>query len=149
MASAYAMLLAGIKSSGLSPSAKLVFMKKAADELINSRPTAVNLKWAVEKMMKVVEQSLKLNPENYILTLQEAATDLYNEDISTNIKMSDFGARLLKKDSIVITHCNAGALATAGYGTALGMIRTAYKNGKIKNVFAQKSKLSCLIDCYV
>jgi methylthioribose-1-phosphate isomerase len=53
VASAYAMLLAGIKSSGLSPSAKLVFMKKAADELINSRPTAVNLKWAVEKMMKV------------------------------------------------------------------------------------------------
>jgi methylthioribose-1-phosphate isomerase len=140
VASAYAMLLAGIKSSGLSPSAKLVFMKKAADELINSRPTAVNLKWAVEKMMKVVEQSLKLNPENYILTLQEAATDLYNEDISTNIKMSDFGARLLKKDSIVITHCNAGALATAGYGTALGMIRTAYKNGKIKNVFVDETR---------
>lgn len=138
--SAYGMLLAGIKSAGLSSSAKLTFMKKAGSDLIDSRPTAVNLKWAVEKMMKVVEQSLKLNPENYISTLQEAATDIYNEDILTNIKMAEFGARLLRKDSVVITHCNAGALATAGYGTALGMIRTAYKNGKIKNVFVDETR---------
>jgi len=138
--SAYGMLLAGIKSASLSSSAKLIFMKKAGNDLIDSRPTAVNLKWAVEKMMKVVEQSLKLNPENYISTLQEAATDIYNEDILTNIKMAEFGSRLLRKDSVVITHCNAGALATAGYGTALGMIRTAYKNGKIKNVFVDETR---------
>ncbi|MFA7073920.1 MAG: S-methyl-5-thioribose-1-phosphate isomerase [Endomicrobiaceae bacterium] len=140
VAAAYGMLLAGIKSAGLSSSAKLVFMKKAANDLVSSRPTAVNLKWAVEKMMKVVEQSLKLNPENYISTLYEAATDIYDGDILTNIKMAEFGARLLKKDSVVITHCNAGALATAGYGTALGMIRTAYKDGKIKNVFVDETR---------
>ncbi len=140
VAAAYGMLLAGIKSSGLSSSLKLTFMNKAGNFLINSRPTAVNLKWAVDKMLKVFEQSLKLNPQHYIGALQKAADDIYNDDILINRKMSEFGARLLKKDSVVLTHCNAGALATAGYGTALGVIKTAFKNGKIKNVFVDETR---------
>lgn len=140
VAAAYGMLLAGIKSAGFSPKAKLSFMKKAGNVLADSRPTAVNLKWAVEKMGKAVEQSLKLNPQNYIRILESSAGEIFDEDISTNIKMAEFGARLLKNDSVVLTHCNAGALATAGYGTALGVIRTAYKNGRIKRVFVDETR---------
>ncbi len=137
---AYGMVLAGIQAAKLSPTGKIKFIKKVAQEMIQARPTAVNLKWAVDKMCNVVEKSLKLNPENFIITIEKAAKEIYDEDIECNRTMGDFGARLLKKNSTVLTHCNAGALATAGYGTALGMIRTGYKNGKIKKVFVDETR---------
>ena len=135
VSAAYGMVLAGMKAAKLSPTEKVKFIKQVSQEMIQARPTAVNLKWAVDKMCGVVESSLKLNPENFIAALETAANEIYDEDIESNKLMGDFGARLLKKGSVVLTHCNAGALATAGYGTALGMIRTGYKNGKIKKVF--------------
>lgn len=140
VAGAFGVLLAGIKASRLSPLEKLSYIKKASTVLISSRPTAINLKWAVERMMKVSEKSINLNPQNYINELEQEALNMYDEDIAINKKMAEFGARLLKKDSTVLTHCNAGALATAGYGTALGVIRTAYKEGKIKNVFVDETR---------
>ncbi len=137
---AYGMVLAGIQASKLSPAEKIRFIKKVSQEMIQARPTAVNLKWAVERMFAFIEKSLKLNPENFITSLENAAKEIYDEDIECNKTMGDFGARLLKKNSVVLTHCNAGALATAGYGTALGMIRTGYKNGKIKKVFVDETR---------
>lgn len=137
---AYGMVLAGMKSAKLSPTEKVKFIKKASDELVQARPTAVNLKWAVDKMVEVVNQSLKLNPENFVSALESAAIEIHEQDIETNKIMGDFGARLLKKNSVVLTHCNAGALATAGYGTALGMIRTGFANGKIKKVFVDETR---------
>lgn len=140
VAGAFGVVLAGIKASRLSPLEKLSYIKKASIVLISSRPTAINLKWAVERMVKVSEKSVNLNPQNYINELEQAALNMYDEDIAINKKMAEFGARLLKKDSTVLTHCNAGALATAGYGTALGVVRTAYKDGKIKNVFVDETR---------
>lgn len=140
VAGAFGIVLAGIKASRFSPLEKLSYIKKASILLISSRPTAVNLKWAVERMVKVAEKSVNLNPQNYINVLTDAAFEIYDEDIAVNKKMGELGARLLKKDSVVLTHCNAGALATAGYGTALGVIRTAYKDGKIKNVFVDETR---------
>ncbi len=140
VAAAYGMLLAGIRISKQSPIEKKNFIKKVSLQLSAARPTAVNLKWAVEKMLKVVETSLTLTPEKFILNLEKAAKEIYNRDVESNILMGDFGSRLLKKNSVVLTHCNAGALATAGYGTALGMIRAGYKNGKIKNVFVDETR---------
>ena len=140
VAAAYGMVLAGIQAAKLSPAEKIKFIKKVSQEMIEARPTAVNLKWAVDKMFAFIEKSLKLNPENFVKALEEAAKEIYEEDIKTNETMGDFGSRLLKKNSIVLTHCNAGALATAGYGTALGMIRTGYKNGKIKQVFVDETR---------
>ncbi|GAB1401771.1 S-methyl-5-thioribose-1-phosphate isomerase [Elusimicrobiota bacterium] len=140
VAGAFGVVLAGIKASRLSPLEKLSYIKKASAVLISSRPTAINLKWAVERMVKVSEKSINLNPQNYINELEREALNMYDEDIAINKKMGEFGARLLKKDSTVLTHCNAGALATAGYGTALGVVRTAYKEGKIKNVFVDETR---------
>jgi len=137
---AYGMVLAGIKAAKLSPAEKIKFIKQVSQEMIQARPTAVNLKWAVDKMSDFVEKSLKLNPENFVKALETEANEIYEQDIETNKTMADFGARLLKKNSTVLTHCNAGALATAGYGTALGMIRTGYKNGKIKQVFVDETR---------
>ncbi len=140
VSAAYGMLLAGIKAAKLSPTEKIKFVKKVSEEMIQARPTAVNLKWAVDKMSGIVEKSLKLNPENFVAALESAANEIYDEDIECNKTMGEFGARLLKKNSIVLTHCNAGALATAGYGTALGMIRTGFKTGKIKKVFVDETR---------
>lgn len=137
---AYGMVFAGIKAAKLSPAEKIKFIKQVSQEMIQARPTAVNLKWAVDKMSDFVEKSLKLNPENFVKALETEADEIYEQDIETNKTMADFGARLLKKNSTVLTHCNAGALATAGYGTALGMIRTGYKNGKIKQVFVDETR---------
>lgn len=140
VSAAYGMVLAGMKIAKLSPAEKIKSIKKISEEMIQARPTAVNLKWAVDRMYSIVEKSLKLNPQNFIATLENAAKEIYDEDIESNKMMGDFGARLLKKNSVVLTHCNAGALATAGYGTALGMIRTGYKNGKIKKVFVDETR---------
>ena len=140
VSAAYGMVLAGTKIAKLCPTEKVKNIKKISDEMIQARPTAVNLKWAVDKMSTIVESSLKLNPENFVAALETAAKEIYDEDIENNKTMGDFGARLLKKNSVVLTHCNAGALATAGYGTALGMIRTGYKNGKIKKVFVDETR---------
>lgn len=140
VSAAYGMLLAGIKAAKFSPTEKVKFIKQVSQEMIQARPTAVNLKWAVDKMNDVVEKSLKLNPENFVAALEKTANEIYDEDIECNKMMGDFGARLLKKNSVVLTHCNAGALATAGYGTALGMIRTGFKTGKIKKVFVDETR---------
>ncbi|MCK5336780.1 MAG: S-methyl-5-thioribose-1-phosphate isomerase [Gammaproteobacteria bacterium] len=105
-----------------------------------SRPTAVNLFWALEKMKECLE-SKQLNNENLVQRLLDQARLIHDEDIQANYKMGEYGASLLQQDAgAVLTHCNAGALATGGYGTALGVIRSAYSAGKIKEVFADETR---------
>jgi methylthioribose-1-phosphate isomerase len=81
VSAAYGMVLAGTKAAKLSPTEKIKFIKKVSEEMIQARPTAVNLKWAVDKMCVVVESSLKLNPENFVAALESAANEIYDEDI--------------------------------------------------------------------
>lgn len=108
--------------------------------LSESRPTAVNLFWALDKMKHCLESD-QLNDENLVQTLLELATLIHDEDIQANYQMGEYGASLLQQDAAaVLTHCNAGALATGGYGTALGVIRSAYSAGKIKQVFADETR---------
>ncbi len=108
--------------------------------LAATRPTAVNLFWAIERMKRVVED----NPGESVATLKKRlvaeANDIYREDILINRLMGGYGSSLLKSGSTVLTHCNAGALATAGYGTALGVIRGAVEAGKIIKVFADETR---------
>ena len=122
VAAAYGMAIAAARRNDI---------RKAARELAATRPTAVNLFWAIERMKRVEGGPEKLLAE---------AHKIYREDISINKKIGAFGAKLLKKNSVVLTHCNAGALATAGYGTALGVIRTARKQGKIKLVYVDETR---------
>lgn len=103
--------------------------------LAKSRPTAVNLFWALEQM-KVTLAQQQINPLGGILA---CATRIHEEDIAANYKMGELGADLLADARGVLTHCNTGALATGGYGTALGVIRSAYKRHPLK-VYADETR---------
>ncbi|MEI8218459.1 MAG: S-methyl-5-thioribose-1-phosphate isomerase [Elusimicrobiota bacterium] len=141
VAAAFGMALAAREKKNESPLAHSRRIMSAAVTLGATRPTAVNLFWALERMKKIVagyptQRSQKTLAD---LLLQEAQHMLV-EDIAVNKKIGDFGASLLKKNSVVLTHCNAGALATAGYGTALGVVRSAHRQGKIKLVFVDETR---------
>lgn len=101
-----------------------------------ARPTAVNLGWAVDAMLARFD-AIEGDPKAPLL---DVAVAMHAHDISDNKKMGDFGAALLSPAANVITHCNAGALATAGYGTALGVIRSAWRDGRVSNVFACETR---------
>ncbi|MCK5720146.1 MAG: S-methyl-5-thioribose-1-phosphate isomerase [Thiomargarita sp.] len=104
--------------------------------LAQARPTAVNLIWALDRM-KARFSEIQSNPEPILLAEAKA---IHQEDIEANYKMGDLGANLLPENCRVLTHCNAGALATGGYGTALGVIRSAYATNKIKQVYADETR---------
>jgi len=104
--------------------------------LAASRPTAVNLFWALARMK---ERMAGLDGDPYGPLLQEAQ-QIHQNDIENNRRMGEFGAQLLSKGDAVLTHCNAGALATGGYGTALGVIRSGVATGKIQQVYADETR---------
>jgi methylthioribose-1-phosphate isomerase len=105
-----------------------------------TRPTAVNLAWAVERMGKVLEASLEMDPKRLFRRMIAEAVSIHDEDIAANRQLGENGAALIDSPSVVLTHCNAGALATAGYGTALGVVRAAYEAGKQIEVFADETR---------
>lgn len=103
----------------------------AASELRASRPTAVNLMWALDRMLRARDAGQDLTTE---------AQAMFREDVEANRRIGQYGAALLGNSVTVLTHCNAGALATAGYGTALGVIRSAVEQGKHVAVFADETR---------
>jgi len=105
-----------------------------------TRPTAVNLFWAIQRMQEKFER-VRVRPLTQIKReLIEEAKRMHAEDIATNQAMGRHGATLMPSDGGVLTHCNAGALATAGYGTALGVIRAAVEQGKKIHVYADETR---------
>jgi methylthioribose-1-phosphate isomerase len=110
--------------------------------LAATRPTAVNLFWAIERMKRTFARALqsKSNRATIERLLIDEAKAIYDEDIENNKRMGRFGAELLPQSGTILTHCNAGALATAGYGTALGVIRAAVENGKRLKVLADETR---------
>lgn len=110
-----------------------------AEYMKTSRPTAVNLMWAVQKQIDVIKNS-KSNINGIIEELKTNAIKLENEDIEINKKIGDFGAEAVPKGATILTHCNAGALATVGYGTALGVVRSAYAKDNSIQVFADETR---------
>jgi len=115
-------------------------LEPAAELLRRSRPTAVNLAWAVDRMMRLFSGLEALNPVAIVQRLADEACAIHAEDIAGNKRMGAFGAELLPDRATVLTHCNAGALATGGYGTALGVIRAARDAGKTIAVFADETR---------
>ena len=114
-------------------------LKKEAEFLKSARPTAVNLAWAVDKQMQLALNSgddVKKITQNLI----ENGIKLENEDIEINKKMGEYGSAVVPKGATILTHCNAGALATVGYGTALGVIRSAYAKDPTIKVFADETR---------
>jgi methylthioribose-1-phosphate isomerase len=115
-------------------------LKEGIEILSKSRPTAVNLFWALDRMQKKwasVDQQATLDIAQVLLA---EAHVILKEDIAINKAMGEHGASLLNNNDRVLTHCNAGALATAGHGTALGVIRSAVNNGKNISVFADETR---------
>jgi len=107
---------------------------RAFEVLAASRPTAVNLRWALERMRRVWQ----LQPEAQALLAEARA--IHAEDLAQNLKIGAFGAALLPAAARVVTHCNTGALATGGHGTALGVIRTAWKAGHLAQVYNTETR---------
>ena len=109
-----------------------------------TRPTAVNLGWALDRMGATLEKSLSadsdIDADELFLRMRAEAIAIYDEDLATNRALGQFGAGLISDRATVLTHCNAGALATAGYGTALGVIRAARDAGKTIAVYADETR---------
>lgn len=112
-----------------------------AQELRETRPTAVNLFWALDRMLSVASRYKEDNDiTGLLVALEQEALMIANEDATVNSRISKNGAELFQEPLAVLTHCNAGALATVGFGTALGVIRQAWTDGKITRVFADETR---------
>jgi len=118
----------------------LPLFRKICDELAESRPTAVNLFWAINRMKKVVDKNRAKSIAKIKTCLKEEAIAIWKEDIAINKAIGRNGQELIKDGATALTHCNAGALATAGYGTALGVIRAARDAGKKIKVIAGETR---------
>jgi methylthioribose-1-phosphate isomerase len=110
------------------------------DEIAQARPTARNLFWALERMKKCLDQTKPVSQSNLVKKLINEAKRICLEDIEINRQMGKYGCLLLADGDNILTHCNAGALATAGYGTALGVIRTAREQGKKLHVYVDETR---------
>jgi methylthioribose-1-phosphate isomerase len=113
---------------------------KIAREMELVRPTAANLRWAVERMIKVVEKMHDTHVEDIKEAIKKESQIILERDIEVNLKIGHNGLELIPERATILTHCNAGALATGGYGTALGVIRAAYEAGKDINVIVDETR---------
>jgi len=136
---AYGVALEAINLQNLNSVDFTLGMKDAFEVLLKSRPTAVNLFWAINRMRKKMEKSEGL-PKEIAQSLLEEAHKIKKEDIEINRTLGKNGSVLLADGARVLTHCNAGALATAGHGTALGVIRSAVESGKKISVIADETR---------
>ena len=110
-----------------------------ADYMATSRPTAVNLMWSCAEQKKVIKNS-KSDIDGLIKELTDKAIEIELDDIERCKKIGDYGAEVVPKSATILTHCNAGALATGGYGTALGVVRSAYAKDNTIQVFADETR---------
>ena len=137
IAAAYAVVLAARARFRADPSNWPAAIEADLELLAAARPTAVNLRWAVVRMRGVIRAGIAGDPAPRLLS---EAQRIHAEDIAANRRMGELGAALIESGSQVLTHCNTGALATGGYGTALGVVRAGFAAGKIKNVFADETR---------
>jgi methylthioribose-1-phosphate isomerase len=137
IAAAYAVVLAARARYAESGPTWRAAVDSDLDELAAARPTAVNLFWALERMQRRMESLADPDPVPGLLA---EAVAIHDEDRAANRRMGELGAALIQGPTEVITHCNAGALATGGYGTALGVIRSAFAAGRVTRVFADETR---------
>ena len=139
-AAAYGVAVESMRLAGSVRSQFDAGMKAAFQELAASRPTAVNLFWALDKMKQRLDSEESATPRAIAAALLDEAQAMCTEDVARNRAMGRHGAALLPESSRVLTHCNAGALATAGHGTALGVVRSAIEAGKRVEVYADETR---------
>jgi len=139
IAAAMGMALATIEYKALPKEEFIKRMEEAADTIRNTRSTASNLFWAVNRIWEILS-SFPDNPSNISELVVEEAKLMAQEDVNVNKNIGKNGAALLEDGDVVLTHCNAGSLATVQYGTALAPIRTAIENGKEISVIADETR---------
>ncbi len=115
-------------------------LEEAAGTLRGTRPTAVNLFWAIDRMLDKARSGTGQGVDSLVASLREEAELIAAEDLAANRRMGAYGQALIEDGAGILTHCNAGALATAGYGTALGVIRAAHEAGKKIRVFVDETR---------
>jgi methylthioribose-1-phosphate isomerase len=142
IAGAYAMYIGALNNQGANKEEFHARLRSISKIIANARPTAVNLSWAVGRMMKKAEEMRKNgnSPDEIINAFKDDALAIHREDIEMNLAMGIHGASLIPQSCNVMTHCNAGALATGGYGTALGVLRAAKEQGKKLKVYACETR---------
>ncbi|HDR17108.1 MAG TPA: S-methyl-5-thioribose-1-phosphate isomerase [Desulfobacteraceae bacterium] len=140
IAAAMGLALGARSAASRAPAKFFHEFERMSEEFLAARPTAVNLRWAVERMQTVVEHLHDSPVKKIVEALQRESTCILEEDIEINRTIGRYGAELLPDPALVMTHCNAGALATGGYGTALGVIRAAVSAGKHIRVVAGETR---------
>jgi methylthioribose-1-phosphate isomerase len=139
-AAAFGLALAAINSPAQRTEDLWAALEAAAQELRVARPTAVNLGWAIDRMLATAHDAHPEGPEALRRILIQEAEAIADEDVVTNRQIGAHGAALLPQDCTVIHHCNTGALATVDYGTALGVIRSAHEAGKHVHVLVGETR---------
>ena len=140
VAAAFGIALAAYSSKADTYKEFSLDMEKAKKCLALTRPTAVNLFWALERMMNLINTKKDVDLFELKDIILQEAKDIAREDIEINKAMGKYGASLIKDGDNILTHCNAGALATVDHGTALGVIRTAFKEGKKIHVYVDETR---------
>lgn len=137
---AWGCLLAALELAGKTKDASKCYeyLEASLEEIAAARPTAVNLRWAVDRMRALWVPGLEF--EELIRAWKDEAAAMQREDIAANRALGRFGAELIPPGAHIMTHCNAGALATAGYGTALGIVRAAWERDKNIAVIANETR---------
>ncbi|MFB3052237.1 MAG: S-methyl-5-thioribose-1-phosphate isomerase, partial [Dehalococcoidia bacterium] len=135
---AYALALASRETSATDRDELMSRLRTAAEELRATRPTAVNLAWALERALRVAEGAT--DPQSAIDALETEARRIHEEDVAACHAIGANGASLLDAETTLLTHCNTGSLATGGYGTALGVVRAAWEQGKLERVYVTETR---------
>src|ERR671931_1042094 len=140
VAAAFGVALAARQSRATTFDALLADLELAIKGLAATRPTAVNLFWALERMKRLAFASGRLPLDQVRARLLAEAQVIRDEDIRANRALGAHGAALVQANARILTHCNAGALATAGFGTALGVIRAAHAQGRVGRVWVDETR---------
>ena len=135
---AFGLALAALQSTSASKDDLLQDLEQAKKILFETRPTAINLKWALDKIMDIANQGSDASQIREAII--ETAKKMADEDVQTNMTMGKLGSELFDDNDTIMTHCNAGALATVAYGTALGVIRAAKESGKKIKVIVTETR---------
>jgi methylthioribose-1-phosphate isomerase len=135
---AFGLALAALESNSTSKENLISDLQRAKQTLFETRPTAVNLAWGLERIMNVAQSGNSVDEIKSLVV--ETSKKMADEDIEINRTMGKFGSELFENNDTIMTHCNAGALATVAYGTALGVIRATKESGKNVKVIATETR---------
>ncbi len=139
-AAAFGIALGAQQGAELSKPDFLAYLQTVCDRLARTRPTAVNLFWAIRRMQNLIEQNAELEVKPLVELITREAQSIAQEDVEMNRAIGRNGLRFIPDNARILTHCNTGSLATAGYGTALGVIRAAHEAGKNISVLADETR---------